>query len=502
MTRAAIYARISSDPDNSRHGVEMQLQACRDLARARGLTIVGEFVDNDVSATDRRKNRPEWANVLKLVDSREIEGIVCWHPDRLYRRLSDLEAITDRLRATQALKIYPVKAAEYDLNDSSGVFVAGMIAAAAKYEVHHKSERQTARHKQIASEGLWHGGKLPTGYKRGPGRGQLIIDEPIAEALRTSAKLLLNGHSLRSVAKRYRETTGHMMADTALRRVLVGPVIAGIRIYSPEHSRDDKQRLSLPSHITQVKAQWEPILDEETWVALKALLLNPTRRTRGVTSELSLLSGLLVCGRHDGSKVCGKSLGYGAKAYICNYSSGGCNRTSISTARVEEHMLALVEALITARDFRLPTPKVPTPDELTEAKRERLQRNRDDAFGLFTQGIITAEQLKEAEERLRRELEDLSPKPRTLKAVQAETAELASLIARWKVAGKPERRIVIRSLIDRIVVSPPDPVRAKANGGRFDYERLDIQWARWDEQGSRVPPRPLALPATRTEGRK
>lgn len=185
-------------------------------------------------------------------------------------------------------------------------------------------------------------------------------------------------------------------------------------------------------------------------------------------------------------------MGYGAKAYICNYTSGGCNKTSISTARVEEHVLALVEALVTARDFRLPTPNVPTQDELTEAKRQRLQKNRDDAFGLFAQGIITAEQLKEAEERLRSELKSLAPKPKTLKALEAETAELASLIARWKVAGKPERRMVVRSLIDRILVSPPDPVRAKANGGRFDYERLDIQWARWDEQGARIPAEPVS----------
>jgi site-specific DNA recombinase len=500
--RVAIYARISSDPENNRNGVEMQLKDCRALAKKEKLHVVGTFVDNDVSASDRKKKRPEWQKVLDLITSGEIDGIVCWHPDRLYRRLTDLEAITDLVKTTQDLTIYPVKAAKFDLNDSTGVFVAGMIAAAAKYEVHHKSERQVARHKQIAAEGLWHGGKMPTGYKKGAGKGQLVIDEPIAEALRTSAKLLLNGHSLRSVSKQYRESTGHNMADTALRRVLVGPVVAGIRIYSPEHSRDDKQRMELPSRINQVPAQWEAILDEETWIALKGLLLNPKRKTRGITSELSLLSGLLICGRLKNGVVCGKSLGYGAKAYICNYSSGGCNQMSISTDRIEEHVLGLVDALIKAKDFKLPAPAAQTPNELTEAKRRRLRKNYDDAFDLFTRGIIDSEQLASAKEKLQEQLDKLGPLPKSSESAKAETAKLASLIESWDSAEPPEKRMVIKSLVDRIIITAPDPVRAKANGARFDYERADIQWATWDRNGTRNRPASLKTATTHSSDRK
>ena len=92
--------------------------------------------------------------LLDLIENGEVDGIVCWHPDRLYRRLTDLEAITDLLQKSQNLSIYPVKAAKYDLDDSTGVFISGMIAA----------------------EGLWHGGKVSTGYKRGDGKGKLVID--------------------------------------------------------------------------------------------------------------------------------------------------------------------------------------------------------------------------------------------------------------------------------------------------------------------------------------
>jgi hypothetical protein len=190
--------------------------------------------------------------------------------------------------------------------------------------------------------------------------------------------------------------------------------------------------------------------------------------------------------------ICGKSLGCGAKAYICNYSSGGCNKMSISTARIEEHILSLVDALIKAKDFKLPTPTAQTPDELTESKRKRLQKNYDDSFDLFMQGIIDREQLATAKRKLQEQLDRLEPKPKKAAAVEAESAELTSLISRWDSAGPPERRIVIKSLIDRIVITAPDPVRAKANGARFDFERADIQWAKWDENGNRIPPTPLS----------
>lgn len=502
--RVAIYARISSDREKNKNGVDMQVKECLAKAKADGLEVTHTFIENDVSATDRRAKRPEWQKLLLLIESDEIDGILCWHPDRLYRRLTELEVITDLMKKREMrkkeFKIHCVTAGLYNLSDPTGVLVAGIIASTAKYEVQHKSERQRARHEQIAADGLWHGGKLPTGYKMGEGKGQLVIDEPIADALRTSAKLLLSGHSLRSVTRTYQETTGHNMADTALRRVLVGPVIAGIRIYSPEHSKDDRARMQLPDRIIRVPAKWDAILDEETWLDLKTLLLNPARKTRGVTSELSLLSGLLICGRHEDGVVCGKSLGYGQKAYICNYSSGGCNKMSISTDRIEDFIERQVTEMISAKNYPMPTKKAKTEDAASQRRRERLQKNYDDSFEMFVQGTLSREQLEVAKARLTEQLEKMGPKPKPAATVKAENSKMASLIAHWDEAGKPERRMVIKHLIDRVIVTAPDLVRAKAKGHRFDYDRVEVQWAKY-EDGIRVPMVPLKVKTKAVEAR-
>jgi hypothetical protein len=159
---------------------------------------------------------------------------------------------------------------------------------------------------------------------------------------------------------------------------------------------------------------------------------------------------------------------------------------SISTVRIEEFIEGQVSEMIHAKDFPMPSRKAKTEDKDTKDKRERLQRNYGDSFEMFVQGTIDREQLEAAKARLSEQLEKLGPKTKSAAAVEAENLELTSLISHWDQAGRPEKRMVIRHLIDRVVITEPNSERAKAKGGRFDYERADIQWAKY-EDGVRQP---------------
>ena len=78
-----IYARISSDRDGDRLGVERQLEDCLRLAERKGWQVAERFVDNDVSAWSGRQ-RPEYARLLvQLTEERGVaadefsrEGVV------------------------------------------------------------------------------------------------------------------------------------------------------------------------------------------------------------------------------------------------------------------------------------------------------------------------------------------------------------------------------------------------------------------------------------------
>ena len=99
--RAAIYARISQDRSGAQAGVTRQLEDTRKLAADRGWEVVEEFVDNDVSARQRRwstsqrrfvnTTRPRYEALLDAIREHRVDAVLAWHPDRLYRRIRDLE---------------------------------------------------------------------------------------------------------------------------------------------------------------------------------------------------------------------------------------------------------------------------------------------------------------------------------------------------------------------------------------------------------------------------
>ena len=57
VVRAAVYVRISSDPEGQRAGVERQRAECEALAERHGWEIVAVYEDNDVSAYSGRQYR-------------------------------------------------------------------------------------------------------------------------------------------------------------------------------------------------------------------------------------------------------------------------------------------------------------------------------------------------------------------------------------------------------------------------------------------------------------
>src|SRR5262245_61793075 len=90
--RCALYLRISDDREGEAKGVERQRRDCRKYARERGWQIVAEFTDNDISASSfTKKTRPEYKRMLQLVKSGDVDVVLAWSLDRLYRRPRELE---------------------------------------------------------------------------------------------------------------------------------------------------------------------------------------------------------------------------------------------------------------------------------------------------------------------------------------------------------------------------------------------------------------------------
>jgi len=88
--RAAVYTRISRDFTGAGAGVARQEQDCREKAHALGWDVAEVYADNDISAYSG-KRRPRYEAILDAIRTGQIDGVIVWHTDRLYRRVTDLE---------------------------------------------------------------------------------------------------------------------------------------------------------------------------------------------------------------------------------------------------------------------------------------------------------------------------------------------------------------------------------------------------------------------------
>ncbi|MEV7046601.1 recombinase family protein [Amycolatopsis sp. NPDC051061] len=109
--------------------VQRQRADCLQIADQRGWHVIGEFVDNSVSASDRHKSRPEYDQLAAAYEAGEFDALVCWDLDRLTRQPRQLE---DWIDAAQERGLLLVTAnGEADLSTDGGRMFARIKATVA-----------------------------------------------------------------------------------------------------------------------------------------------------------------------------------------------------------------------------------------------------------------------------------------------------------------------------------------------------------------------------------
>ena len=82
----SIYARVSTKEQNT----ENQIEVLKGVASKAGWEIARTFIDNGISGSKGRKERPALDALLKSVTQRETTRVLVWSVDRLGRSLQDL----------------------------------------------------------------------------------------------------------------------------------------------------------------------------------------------------------------------------------------------------------------------------------------------------------------------------------------------------------------------------------------------------------------------------
>lgn len=291
MVRVIGYARLSRASESST-SIARQREIIAQTADARGWSLVETVVDNDVSASRLRLNRPGIKRVRAAVAAGEADAVIVWRLDRLARSVVDFGTLID-----EGVSI--VSATEsFDTTTAQGRAMASLLQVFAELESATTRLRVTDSRRHLATTGRWPGGQPPYGYVSVPlvgGGRTLAVNDAEAATLRRMVDAVLGGASLYATlrdlnAEGSRTRRGTAWTLTSTQRLLTSPTLLGRATYKGKVVRDDG---GLP--VTPFPALVSP---EEHTALVGLFAPDPDRAeaTRaGRRKATRLLSGLVYC---------------------------------------------------------------------------------------------------------------------------------------------------------------------------------------------------------------
>jgi site-specific DNA recombinase len=465
--RCLIYTRISLDKAGDEHGVENQLGALEQVAVARGWTVVYRLSDNDIGVTREDPTRPGvyrpgYEEAMRLVDARAVDVVLCHKWDRFIREPLDLEYLIPRFNKAG------VRFAEVDgpidLGTDSGRLAARIFIAFAKAEQERKAARQRLANSAAAVNGKPRKGTprpfgwLPDRVTPDPVEGQAIVE---------ACAMMLGGGTLSGVMREWdkaglrppQSRTG-TWKRTSIRSILMNPRNAGLSAYKGE---------------IVGPGQWTPLVPEETWRAVCAILDDPARKPpRGVRT---LLGGIAQC--PCGNITTGQPSHNGHAIYRCSFHDRNRDYPGTHVARkaqeIEDFIVKLVIARL-SRDDAADLIEMPAggPDVgLLREEAAAIRRNLDELAADRAVGLITRAQMLAATTRAGARLDQIGAELEHA----AQESVLTPLVAAdnitevWKELDLSRKRAVIKTLMTITLMSPGKGARRP-----FDPDTVTVTW--------------------------
>lgn len=458
MKKAAIYCRISRDPEGTRDGVDRQEEDARALAERSGYDVAAVYIDNDTSAsTLSRKPRPRYAEMMEAADRGEFSAIVAYSNSRLTRRPRELEDLLD-LHARRGIKILTVVSGSDDLLTADGRMTARIKADVDAAEAERAGERIARAHLQRAREGRVNHGARPFGWMP----DKIGLDPAESALIRKAVTDIIDGVALREVARSWNAAgvptaRGNHWDHRAVRQLLKGPRLAGWKVHQGEIVRDSAGR--------PVKGVWKPIISPTDWERLQVALTGRHGRSTGRRgARRYLLSGVARCG------VCGARM-YATPtkqghAYQCR-GGGGVPEHTMSIAGVAAD--ETVSEVMVARLRQLGDLEHAPVDVFDGSERLSVIPDKiGELMEAYNRGQLSAAIVFPQIEALESEQAALGAARRQHIAATSRPSRID--VATFDEATVDRRRAIIEELVEAIVVAP------SRKGARWDPDRITYAW--------------------------
>ena len=315
----ALYARVSSDKQDTDLSITAQLKNLREYAAKNGYPVVKEFVDEAESG--RTTARPAFREMVSLArrPQKPFDAVLVWKYSRFARSREDSIVYKTILRKNGVQVISITEPFE---DTPTGRLLEAMIESLDEFYSANLGEEITRGLRESASRGFYMHSRPPYGYRKvkvkdgDKERPRLEIEPHQARVVASIFEGVIAGKGLKEIVRELNQSgiaspKGKTWSKTTLHKILTNEAYNGTLIWG----RTSRRSLDP----VRVENAWAAIVDRETYNAVKNKLSgrSPARLNPRYVSSRYLLSGLARCG------YCGRALvGQEAKSgqfsyYVC-----------------------------------------------------------------------------------------------------------------------------------------------------------------------------------------
>lgn len=230
------YCRVSTDNQKDEGTIDIQRQALKEYAEAKGYELVKIFEDEGVSGgLEDRAGLAELFNFLEDKENKEVEAVLIFKLDRLARDLYIQEHLIKKLESL-GRKLISTKEADLASDDPMRKAFRQFMGIVAELEKAFITMRLSGgRINKIKTKSLYAGGGVALGYEVKD--KDLVINTKQAEVIKRIFKMKRDQRKgLREIARELNEQGlptargGEWHAGT-IKYILSNPLYKGVMIY-------------------------------------------------------------------------------------------------------------------------------------------------------------------------------------------------------------------------------------------------------------------------------
>lgn len=441
-TKVALYIRVSTDAQREEgYSIEAQKEALTGYCMARSFKNYEFYIDGGYSGSNL--NRPEITRLISDAKNHKIKKCIVYKLDRLSRSQKDTLYLIEDIFNPNGVDFISINET-MDTSTPLGRLMLGILSAFAQLERENIKERTRMGMLERIKEGYWMGGgRVPFGYDYDKDKGILVPNKD-AKTVRKIYELYIDGKSAQTIA----DMLG-LKYDRLVMQILTRKSNLGIISYNGR----------------EYKGRHEAIIDEKTYN--QAMLCMQKRSDSKNYFSNSLLSGLIICG-HCGAKMHYQSWGNTGRKKISCYSQQSSKKYLIKDENCPQEKLWQddVESIVLKDLFSF---------TIAEHKKESGKIKTDIISQLTQQSDNTKKQLKRLYELYSSSSDEILLS--TIKEFQQKLQKIQSQINQeneksiissnrkqilnqvknleevWDILTFEEKRKIIKSLINRIVIT-------------------------------------------------